>query len=232
MFLLSHRRMNPARLERRRDAAKSARRCHHQGVTMIIHATPKRSATMPKQRGEEGLRQRHLHLPAVGERGEHALGLGLVRRRQRQRKTLEARFSLAVTVGGHHHGLADAEVRMQHLVFGARREHAGWRGLGALLVTYERRHLRAERLAVELERFLATAVKEQIGFDSHDVSLVTGPGYFFPSMPISRNRSSVSLGPNSSSSYSRRTSISASLPSPAGLGKRLVHSSASSGDFT
>src|SRR5438552_2719811 len=45
-----------------------------------------------------------------------------------------------------------------------------------------------------------------------------------------RNRSTASLGPKSSSSYSWRTSISPSCS--AGLGKRLAHSSASSRDFT
>ena len=48
----------------------------------------------------------------------------------------------------------------------------------------------------------------------------------------SRKRSIASLGPRSSSSYNWRTSISVSAPSPTGLGKRLVHSSASSRDFT
>lgn len=55
--------------------------------------------------------------------------------------------------------------------------------------------------------------------------------YLF-SATSSRKRSIASLGPRSSSSYSWRTSISASAPSPTGLGKRLVHSSASSRDFT
>ena len=48
----------------------------------------------------------------------------------------------------------------------------------------------------------------------------------------SRKRSTASLGPKSSSSYNWRSSISASAPSPTGLGKRLVHSSGSSRDFT
>src|SRR5207245_11487155 len=55
--------------------------------------------------------------------------------------------------------------------------------------------------------------------------------YFFRASK-SRKRSTASLGPKSSSSNNWRTSISASAPSPAGLGKRLVHSSASYLDFT
>ncbi len=54
---------------------------------------------------------------------------------------------------------------------------------------------------------------------------------YFLSSPMSRKRSTASLGAKSSSSNSWRTSISASLPSPARLGKRLVHSIASSRDF-
>ncbi len=49
---------------------------------------------------------------------------------------------------------------------------------------------------------------------------------------MARKRSITSLGPKSSSSNSWRTSISASLPSPTGLGKRFAHSSASARDFT
>ena len=46
--------------------------------------------------------------------------------------------------------------------------------------------------------------------------------------PSPRKRSTAPPGAKSSSSNSWRTSISASLPSPAGLGKRFVHSIASS----
>src|SRR4029434_239471 len=50
--------------------------------------------------------------------------------------------------------------------------------------------------------------------------------------PISLKRSIASLSPKSSSSNSWRTSISPSFPSIDGLGKRRVHSIASSRDFT
>src|SRR2546422_564423 len=49
---------------------------------------------------------------------------------------------------------------------------------------------------------------------------------------ILRKRSTASLGPKSSSSNSWRISISPSLSSRAGLGKRRAHSIASSFDFT
>jgi uncharacterized protein YndB with AHSA1/START domain len=51
-------------------------------------------------------------------------------------------------------------------------------------------------------------------------------------MPRSRRRCTASVCSKSSSSNSWRTSISPSLPWIAGLGKRLVHSRASSRDFT
>src|SRR6266853_426729 len=56
--------------------------------------------------------------------------------------------------------------------------------------------------------------------------------FFARSFSISRKRSTASLGPKSSSSKNWRTSISPSLPSIEGLGKRLAHSIASSRDFT
>ena len=56
--------------------------------------------------------------------------------------------------------------------------------------------------------------------------------YFFFPISISRKRSTASPGAKSSSSKNCRTSISASLPSMEGLGKRLAHSIASSRDFT
>src|SRR5207253_2498726 len=58
-----------------------------------------------------------------------------------------------------------------------------------------------------------------------------GVSWFHPTS-ILRKRSTASLGPKSSSSNSCRTSISPSLPSSEGLGKRRAHSMASSFDFT
>ena len=48
-----------------------------QGITMTIHDTPKRSATMPKRGEKKVFAQRHLHLPAVAQGGEQPLGLGV-----------------------------------------------------------------------------------------------------------------------------------------------------------
>src|SRR5258707_15392032 len=42
-----------------------------------------------KARRKEGLGQRHLHLPAVGQRVEPPVGLGFIGDRQRQRNALE-----------------------------------------------------------------------------------------------------------------------------------------------
>jgi hypothetical protein len=47
-------------------------------------------------------------LPAVAQGGEQPLALALVRRRERKRKTLEARPALASTVRPQYHRLADA----------------------------------------------------------------------------------------------------------------------------
>jgi hypothetical protein len=118
----------------------------------------------------QGLGERHLHLPAVGERSEHPVRLGLMRHRQREREALEAGPFLAATVGGHHRGLADAKARMHDLVLRTGRHHAGWRRLRVVLEAHEHRHLGAEHAAVELDCFLAVAVEEQIGLDVHDIS--------------------------------------------------------------
>jgi len=42
---------------------------------MTIHEMPKRSATMPKRGEKKSFLQRHLHLPAVRQRGEKTIGV-------------------------------------------------------------------------------------------------------------------------------------------------------------
>src|SRR2546428_11657406 len=96
-------------------------------------------------------------LPAVAEGSEASLGLGLVWHRQRQRKALEARPALALTVGGQDRGVADAQARMHDLVFGTRLDHGGVR---ALLVTPEHRDLGAEGSAGENHGLLAAHSEE------------------------------------------------------------------------
>src|SRR6266542_2568685 len=115
-------------------------------------------------RGKEGLGQRHLHLPAVAQRREQPLGLGLAGHREREREALAARPPFAPTVGDQHRGLADTEARMHDLALGTRRDHGG---VGAVLEAHEHRHLGAERAPVELDRLLAAALEEQVGLDLH-----------------------------------------------------------------
>jgi hypothetical protein len=59
-----------------------------------------------------------------------------------------------------------------------------------------------------------------------------GRAYEFDVVSSLLKRSAAALGPKSSSSKNRRTSTSAGWPSPAGFGKRFVHSIASSRDLT
>src|SRR5712691_6269030 len=126
-----------------------------------------------KARGKEGLGQRHLHLPTVGQRSEQPLGLGIVRHRERQRKALEAGPPEASPVGSQHRCIADAEGHMHHLVLATWRHHGGVR---AFLEAHEHRHLGSERAAVELDRLLAATVEEQIGLDLH-VRLLVVPSF-------------------------------------------------------
>src|SRR5215475_6672728 len=58
--------------------------------------------------GEERLAERHSHLAAVGERREHAVGLGLVLGIDGEREALEFRLALRAAVGRHHVLAADA----------------------------------------------------------------------------------------------------------------------------
>src|SRR5208282_2077687 len=111
-----------------------------------------------------------LYLPAVGQCGEEALGLGILTHRERERKALEARPSLAAAIGSHHARVADADARVHHLLRGVGRDHGLLIALGAVLEAHEHRHLGAERLAVELERLLGAAVEKQVGLDLHWLS--------------------------------------------------------------
>src|SRR5262252_4483721 len=52
--------------------------------------------------GEERRAERHAHLAAVGERREHAVGLGLVLSIDGEREALEFRLALRAAVGRHH----------------------------------------------------------------------------------------------------------------------------------
>ena len=63
------------------------------GVVTIIHDTPKRSATMPRRFAD-----RHLHLSALAEHAEQAIGLRLTRNRERKGDALERGLAHAATV--------------------------------------------------------------------------------------------------------------------------------------
>ena len=53
---------------------------------------------------------------------------------------------------------------MHDFVLAARRDHAGLERFRTFFETHEHDHFRAERLLVELDRLLAAAIEEQIGF--------------------------------------------------------------------
>src|SRR5262249_45744005 len=102
----------------------------------------------------------HHHLTALLETLEVAVGGLLIRHGDRQREALEARLALGAAVGAEHHRLADAELRVHHLVAAARRGHLGVR---ALLVAANARDVGAERLLVMGEGLLAAALEEEVG---------------------------------------------------------------------
>src|SRR5205085_4110532 len=112
--------------------------------------------------GEERLAERHAHFSTIRERFEHAVGVGFVLGIDGQREALEFRLALRAAVGCHHWGIADAKTRMHDLVLAAGGNHAGRRRLRAFLVAHHHLDLGAKRLLVEVERFLAAAVEEQV----------------------------------------------------------------------
>jgi hypothetical protein len=76
-----------------------------------------------------------------------------------------------MTVRGQQRCVTDAETRVHHFILGARRGLArlirlGWR----VFEPHERYDLGTKRATVELDRFLASTVKEQIRLNLHDVS--------------------------------------------------------------
>src|SRR5262245_13381377 len=120
--------------------------------------------------GEEGLAQRHLHLSAVGERREHAVGRGLIVGIEGERETLEFRLALGIAVGRHDVRAVDPDARVHDLVLAAGRNHAGRRLLRTFVESHHHPDLGAERLLVEFDRLLAAAIEEQIRCHWHDLS--------------------------------------------------------------
>ena len=153
---------------RRPEASASARGRPARGMAALFAADhpahPEAVAEHAEGLGPEGLLQRHVDLAAFAEGGEP--GRGLLRRlcRQRQGKAAERRRRGAHAVGGHQDALADAQVGVQHLVLRARRQA---HRLRRLLAAHQQGDFGAQRLDVEVQRLLAAAVEEQIGFDFH-----------------------------------------------------------------
>src|SRR5919201_6571571 len=123
--------------------------------------------------GEERLAEWHAHFSTIGESLEHAVGLGVVPCINREREALEFRLTLRAAVGRHHLRIADAKTRMHDFVLAAGRNHAGRRRLRAFLVAHHHLDLGAKRFLVEVERFLAAAVEEQVRCHWHG-SLLSG----------------------------------------------------------
>ena len=76
-------------------------RKHAQGITFIIQETPKRSATMPKTRGPEGLGQGHLDLAAVSQGRKEPLGFGVSVSDRDSEKPWKVGWLVTEVVGGH-----------------------------------------------------------------------------------------------------------------------------------
>src|SRR5260370_14744501 len=70
-----------------------------------------------------GLGQGHPPLPAIGQSGKFAIGLGLVGHCQRQRKALKVLLPLARTVGRQHRRIPDTQGHMHHLVLATWWDH-------------------------------------------------------------------------------------------------------------
>ena len=136
---------------------------------MIIQLTPNLSATMPKRLAKNVLLERHLHLAAFAERGEHLVGLGFVLGGDRQRDALEFRLAGIVAVRRHQRRVADLEARRASP---CRRLPGAQRLPGRFLEAHQHADLGADRLLVELDRFLAAAVEHQIGGNLHGASLL------------------------------------------------------------
>jgi len=122
-------------------------------------------------RGEERLDQRLMHGAVIGECGEHAFGLGVVRGAERQIEALKARCAAAASVRCHHDGIADAKARMHDLVLAARRQHAWAVRLRAVAVAHQHLDLGVEHFAVELDGLFAAAFEKQVGLDVHCIRL-------------------------------------------------------------
>src|SRR5260221_1534520 len=77
-----------------------------------------------------------------------------------------------MAVGGEQLRVADAKGRVQDLL--RRRRHAGLLGPWHVLEAHHHLDLGAEVLAVELQRFLATAIEIQVGLHLHGFSFQDG----------------------------------------------------------
>jgi hypothetical protein len=111
-----------------------------------------------------------LHLSAVGERREHAVGRSLILGVEGEREALEFRLALGVAVGRHDIRAVDAKACVHDLVLAAGRNHAGRRFLRTFVEAHHHPDLGAERLLVEVDRLLAAAIEEQIRCHWHDLS--------------------------------------------------------------
>src|SRR5579883_94953 len=130
---------------------------------------------------KEGPAQGHPNLATLRETVEKACCLRLIRSIERDREPLKVRAARASTIRRHHSRAADLKARMHDLVLASRRSWisvVGW--IGAILPTQHHPDLGADSASIELDRFLATAFKEQIGFDPHGSRLLVKACSFTP----------------------------------------------------
>ena len=120
-------------------------------------------------RGNVDTRLRKLHAgeyDAVVLATAGLVRLGLVGHGEREREALEIRLVVLHAVGTHHHGIADPEGGVHDLV-GVLRHHPRSAGIGVLAEAHHHVDIGAQRLLVEVESFLATAIEEQIRLYRH-----------------------------------------------------------------
>ena len=134
-----------------------------QACTRTIQGTPKRSVSMPKFE-EKCLAQRHADLAAARQGVEQSLGLGVIRRGQREANPTELCLTRAAAVGCKYRRVPDAQGGVHDLILGARRG-AGFRTrFWHVFKTHEHGYFRPPRL---LQNSIASSQrpsKDRYGF--------------------------------------------------------------------
>src|SRR6516164_4629191 len=87
-------------------------------------------------RRPESFPERHRHLPAFRQRGEHLVRFGFRRNRHGKREAIEVHLFRRTTVGRHDQRFAYAKAAVHDFVFEAGREHSRLWRFGTFIVTH------------------------------------------------------------------------------------------------